>query len=66
MKFEKKWLEVLGIAISFPSAILLTAFGFHLLIEEKILSPLVGWGLFVFILLAFVAILIKDAFISKK
>ncbi|MFI5390482.1 MAG: hypothetical protein ACHQYQ_03900 [Bacteriovoracales bacterium] len=66
MKFERKWLEVLGIAISFPSAIIVTAYGFHLLIEEKILSPMVGWGLFVFILLAFVGILIKDAFSPKK
>lgn len=66
MKFEKKWLQVLSLAISFPTAILVTAYGFHLLIEDKILSPLVGWGLFVFILLGFIIILIKDAFIPKK
>jgi hypothetical protein len=66
MKIERKWIQVLALAISFPTSILLTAYGFHLLIEEKVLSPLVGWGLFVFFLLGFIIIFIKDAFISKK
>jgi len=66
MKFEKKWLQVLGLAISFPSAILVTAYGFQILVEEKILSPLVGWGLFVFILLGFIFVLIKDAFNPRE
>ncbi len=66
MKFDRKWYQVLALAISFPSSILITAYGFHLLIEAKILSPLVGWGLFVFILLGFIIVLIKDAFNPKK
>lgn len=66
MKYDRKWYQVLALAISFPSSILVTAYGFHLLIEAKILSPLVGWGLFIFILSGFVILLIKDAFIPKK
>ena len=66
IKFEKKYLQVLGLAISFPSFILALAWGTHEIIKAEFLSPAVGWSLFFFAIANFIFILIKFAFQKKK
>lgn len=43
---DKKWVTVLGLAMSLPSTILGTAYIAHLLVKEGYISKVVGFGAF--------------------
>jgi hypothetical protein len=45
--WDKKWLQVTGLALSFPSTILLTAWGMKILVENEIISKF--WGMIIFL-----------------
>ncbi|TDJ05274.1 MAG: hypothetical protein E2O68_06750 [Deltaproteobacteria bacterium] len=66
IKFEKKHLQILGLAISFPSFILALAWGTHELIKAEFFSPAVGWSFFFIVMANFLFILVKLAFRKKK
>jgi len=66
IKFEKKYLQILGLAISFPSFILALAWGTHELIKAEVVSATLGWSLFFLVMANFIFILIKFAFQKKK
>jgi len=66
IKFEKKYLQILGLAISFPSFILALAWGTHQIIKAGVLSPAVGWSIFFIAIANFIFLLIKFAFQKKK
>ncbi|RLA63124.1 MAG: hypothetical protein DRQ88_08700 [Epsilonproteobacteria bacterium] len=66
IKFEKKYLKILGLSLSFPSFILALAWGFHELIKVGFMSPIVGWSLFFLVIANFIFLLIKFAFQKKK
>ena len=43
---DKKWITVLGLAMSLPSTILVTAWLAHFLVTHGYVSKLVGFGFF--------------------
>ena len=66
MKFDKKYLQVLGIALSFPSSILVMAWGTWELIKRGVFSKYIGWGIFVLVIFNYVFLIIRYAFIKRK
>ncbi|MBT3583398.1 MAG: hypothetical protein HN509_00715 [Halobacteriovoraceae bacterium] len=50
MKFEKKYVAILGLAMSLPSMIVVLAYAAYRLSEEKILHPYLAWGIFLVII----------------
>jgi hypothetical protein len=66
LRFEKKWLQIVGLALSFPSAILFMAWGTTELIKMEIFSKKVGWTLFVILLFNYVFLFVRYTFIIKK
>jgi len=66
LKFEKKWIQIVGLALSFPSAILFMAWGTMELIKMEIFSRKLGWGLFVVVLFNYVFLFVRYTFLVKK
>ena len=65
MKYGK-YLKTMGLAISFPSTILILAYSVYELVQNNIISK--GWGFFLFFVVIFniLWLMVRYAFIKKN
>lgn len=64
--FDKKWIQIIGMALSFPSMILIMALGTMELIKSGIVSRAVGWSIYILVIFNFIFLMVRFAFIKKK
>ncbi|ATH06387.1 hypothetical protein BIY24_00035 [Halobacteriovorax marinus] len=63
---DKKWLQVTGLALSFPSTILVAAYVMKLLVEKEILSKTTGVLIFLAIIFNTIYLMVYYAFKNKN
>ncbi len=64
--WDKKWMKVLGIAMSLPSTIFVTAWGTMQLHEKKILSQVQAVLLFLAIIINMIGMMVYYAYKRKN
>jgi hypothetical protein len=64
--FDKKWIQIIGMALSFPSIILIMALGTMELIKSGVVSRGVGWSIYILVIFNFIFLMVRFAFIKKK
>ena len=65
IKFDPKYIKVLGLALSFPSLILSLAYCTYLLVENEIVSMAVGYSIFFIVIFNILWLMIRYA-LNKK
>jgi hypothetical protein len=66
MMLDKGWARVTMLALSLPSTIIATAILVTELIKRDVVTSLVGWSIFVFIIVNTVILLVIYAYRSKN
>lgn len=64
--FDKKWVQIVGMALSFPSMILIMALGTMELIKADIVSKALGWSIYILVIFNFIFLMVRFAFIKKN
>ena len=65
MKVERKWIKVVGLALSLPSTIFASAFFINVLVEKQLISQLVGLLIFLAIIGNIFYLIIYHAYKNK-
>lgn len=63
---DKKWVQITGLALSFPSTILVSAYGMKILVENEYISKTTGVLIFLAIIFNTIYLMVYYAFKNKN
>ncbi|WP_372655239.1 hypothetical protein [Halobacteriovorax sp.] len=63
---DKKWVQITGLALSFPSTILVSAYGMKLLVDKEYLGKTTGVLIFLAIIFNTIYLMVYYAFKNKN